>query len=608
MYVATVAHFSGTDPIIYRKPLRSHQYNPKHLNAPNFVNSFYHDGQVFFFFRETAVEHINCGKHIYSRVARVCAKDKGGGTNKYGSHWTTFLKARLNCSIPGEFPFYFDEIQSTSNLIKGIYNGRSDSIIYGVFTTPVNSLGSSAICAFRMSDIINIFETGQFKGQENSDSNWLPVAPSRVPDPRPGTCVNDSKLQSDQQHIFIREHPLMDATVPSFHGKPLLIQSSFKFRFTQIAVDPQIQTVSGATYDVLFVATDDGRVLKMINAHSAKSPPHNSNSNSIHSVSPVIIEEMTVFNNRVPITNLLVYHTYYEAKLVVMSDSEIQAIPLHKCSSRANSCSSCVSLQDPYCAWDKMRSVCTSSRNRFISPENFIQNVEDAYDTRCDGGGAGARKTPSSSSSSSSHTTYNDIDGVSSSSSSSSGYPSDDAFSTPPLGEMSPGLITPSPLCTAETMAFAVVTSIIASFVVGFILGHIISRRCKKDSSFDHTGLAFHPYSDPTGYTDYQITGALGARDVFPPSSTYGMIGLNDERINSGGGGGAVDSIRPTLISGTNATLHNGGHLPGHLVNSSVSGKPINLVLNVQAKQGGKNANSSADNKPLAQKVNKIYL
>lgn len=29
---------------------------------PNFVSSFHHDGMVYFFFRETAVENINCGK------------------------------------------------------------------------------------------------------------------------------------------------------------------------------------------------------------------------------------------------------------------------------------------------------------------------------------------------------------------------------------------------------------------------------------------------------------------------------------------------------------------------------------------------------------------
>lgn len=63
-----------------------------------------------FFFRETAVEYINCGKNVYSRVARVCKKDTGG-KNILTQNWATYLKARLNCSIPGEFPFYFNEIR-----------------------------------------------------------------------------------------------------------------------------------------------------------------------------------------------------------------------------------------------------------------------------------------------------------------------------------------------------------------------------------------------------------------------------------------------------------------------------------------------------------------
>jgi len=49
-------------------------------------------------------------------VARVCKNDKGG-PHKFNNKWTSFLKARLNCSIPGDVPFYFDEIQSTSNFI-----------------------------------------------------------------------------------------------------------------------------------------------------------------------------------------------------------------------------------------------------------------------------------------------------------------------------------------------------------------------------------------------------------------------------------------------------------------------------------------------------------
>ena len=77
---------------------------------PNFVGSYDIGDYVYFFFRETAVEYINCGKNVYSRVARVCKKDNGG-KNILSQNWATFLKARLNCSIPGEFPFYFNEIR-----------------------------------------------------------------------------------------------------------------------------------------------------------------------------------------------------------------------------------------------------------------------------------------------------------------------------------------------------------------------------------------------------------------------------------------------------------------------------------------------------------------
>lgn len=73
---------------------------------------------MFFFFRETAVEYINCGKSVYSRVARVCKRDTGG-KNILAQNWATYLKARLNCSIPGEFPFYFNEIREYR---RAVYN------------------------------------------------------------------------------------------------------------------------------------------------------------------------------------------------------------------------------------------------------------------------------------------------------------------------------------------------------------------------------------------------------------------------------------------------------------------------------------------------------
>lgn len=42
------------------------------------------------------------------------------------SIWTSFFKARLNCSIPGEYPFYLDEIRKCQQVF--FYNLFSDLV------------------------------------------------------------------------------------------------------------------------------------------------------------------------------------------------------------------------------------------------------------------------------------------------------------------------------------------------------------------------------------------------------------------------------------------------------------------------------------------------
>ncbi len=124
LYSGTVADFAGVDSIVFRQPLRTQQFDSTQLNSPDFVGSFAHGSFVYFFFRESAVEHINCGKSVFSRVARVCKNDQGG-PHKARHSWTSFLKARMNCSVPGDYPFYFDEIQDVSQMIKGRYGGQN---------------------------------------------------------------------------------------------------------------------------------------------------------------------------------------------------------------------------------------------------------------------------------------------------------------------------------------------------------------------------------------------------------------------------------------------------------------------------------------------------
>ncbi|XP_059474068.1 semaphorin-1A-like isoform X2 [Neocloeon triangulifer] len=379
LYTATVADFSGTDPMIYRKTLRTERSDLKHLNAPNFVNSFSYKDYVFFFFRETAVEYINCGKAVFSRVARVCKHDKGG-PHQFGDRWTSFLKSRLNCSVPGDYPFYFDEIQSTSEIVDGQYGGVGDQLVYGVFSTPVNSISGSAVCAFSMNDVMRSFD-GQFKEQETMNANWLAVPGNKVPEPRPGECVNDSRTLPDVTVNFVKNHALMDKPVPSFFGQPIVIRISMQYRFTKIAVDSQVATADGKKYDVIFIGTDNGKVIKTLNAASFDSRSD---------VSPVVIEEIQVLPNNIAVKNLYVVRmagALDKSKLVVVSDDEIQAVKLHRCGSdKITSCRECVALQDPYCAWSVQQKRCVAGGGAdawSAAGGRFLQNISSGEHAAC---------------------------------------------------------------------------------------------------------------------------------------------------------------------------------------------------------------------------------
>ena len=169
-YIAGATDFSSNDPAIYRMSgskfegaLRTNQYNTLWLNAPDFVGSFETEKFMYFVFREPAIEYTNCGKAIYSRIARVC-KDDQGGTLVQKDNWTTFLKARLNCSIPGDYPFYYNEIQSMFYLEK-------EGVIYATFSTGENSVAASAVCSFKISAVEEAFR-GPFRKQKDPDSLW----------------------------------------------------------------------------------------------------------------------------------------------------------------------------------------------------------------------------------------------------------------------------------------------------------------------------------------------------------------------------------------------------------------------------------------------------
>ncbi len=127
------------------------------------------------------------------------------------------------------FHIFPTNAEAASDVVDGSYGGQDARLIYGVFTTPANSIAGNALCAFRLRDVLDVFE-GAFKEQETANSNWLPVPKIKEPaDPRPGRCVDDSKALPEATLSFVRGHSIMDEAVPSyFGGRPLFVKANLQ--------------------------------------------------------------------------------------------------------------------------------------------------------------------------------------------------------------------------------------------------------------------------------------------------------------------------------------------------------------------------------------------
>lgn len=157
-FIGSTTDFSSNDYAIYRMSgdnvnsnmLRTVHYNSLWLAQPDFVASFETADHVYFLFREAAIEYMNCGKTLYSRIARVCKKDTGGSSLMLKENWSSFQKARLNCSVAGDYPFYYDELQSAVYV-------EEEGVVYGVFTTGASAIAGAAVCSFNMTEIEKAF-------------------------------------------------------------------------------------------------------------------------------------------------------------------------------------------------------------------------------------------------------------------------------------------------------------------------------------------------------------------------------------------------------------------------------------------------------------------
>ncbi|ELV10378.1 Semaphorin-3G [Tupaia chinensis] len=359
LYTGLTADFLGREAMIFRsggpRPALRSDSDQNLLHDPRFVmaarisdNSDQDNDKVYFFFSETVPSPDgSSGRVTVSRVARVCVND-AGGQRVLVNRWSTLLKARLVCSVPGAggAETHFDQLEDVFLLWPKAGKGLE---VFALFSTVSAVFQGFAVCVYHMADIWEVFN-GPFAHQEGPQHQWGPYV-GKVPFPRPGVCPSkmtarpgrafgSTKDYPDEVLQFARAHPLMFRPVRPRLGRPVLIKTQLAQKLTQIVVD-RVEAEDGI-YDVIFLGTDSGSVLKVIalQVEGSAEPEE------------VVLEELQVFKQM----------------LYVGSQLGVARLRLHQCETYGSACAECCLARDPYCAWDG--ASCTryrpgSSKRRF---------------------------------------------------------------------------------------------------------------------------------------------------------------------------------------------------------------------------------------------------
>ncbi|KAI1905484.1 hypothetical protein AGOR_G00016680 [Albula goreensis] len=353
LYSGTSADFMGRDFAIFRTlgqhhPIRTEQHDSRWLNDPRFVSVHLipesdnpEDDKIYLFFRENAMDGEHSGKATHARIGQLCKNDLGGHRSLVNK-WTTFLKARLVCSVPGSngIDTHFDELQDIFLMSS---KDAKNPVIYGVFTTSSNIFKGSAVCMYSMADVRRVF-LGPYAHRDGPNYQWAPFQ-ARVPYPRPGTCpsktfggFDSTKDLPDEVITFARGHPAMFNPINPINNRPIIVKTDVDYQFSQIVVD-RVEAEDGQ-YDVMFIGTDVGTVLKVV------SIPRE----SWHDLEEVLLEEMTVFREPTAITAMDI--STKQQQLYLGSAIGVSQMPLHRCEVYGKACAECCLARDPYCAWD----------------------------------------------------------------------------------------------------------------------------------------------------------------------------------------------------------------------------------------------------------------
>ncbi|NWW69883.1 SEM3D protein, partial [Climacteris rufus] len=359
LYSGTSSDFMGSSAAFFRtwvhgaeqSYIRTEQNQDHWLHEPAFISAYAipdtynpHDDKVYIFFRETAMEAGQWERqHIHARVARVC--------KVWYQHSQPFprldrLCQRYSCHPQG--PVHDSRADSGQCGAQGCgcaytwspWSCRdTDSPVLpssGVFS-------GSAVCIYSMAAVRAAF-SGPFAHKEGFDYRWVEYK-GRVPYPRPGTCPSetyDPLLQStkdfpDEVISFMRGHQLMWEPVYPQGRRPALLRVNVPYRLRRLLVH-RLDTES-RHHDLLFLGTDDGKILKVGLAGGASRGPE-----------VISLEEISVTKVPSPILDMKLSPKRQE--LFVSSTHGLLQLSLYRCELYGKTCTDCCLARDPYCTWD----------------------------------------------------------------------------------------------------------------------------------------------------------------------------------------------------------------------------------------------------------------
>ncbi|OXB71347.1 UNVERIFIED_CONTAM: hypothetical protein H355_012753 [Colinus virginianus] len=310
LYSGVATDLMGRDFTIFRSmgprpSIRTEQHDSRWLNEPKFVDVFWvpesenpDDDKIYFFFREMAVERQQgLGRASISRIGQICRNDVGGQRSLVNK-WTTFLKARLVCAVPGTdgADTHFDELRDVFLLQT---RDKRNPLVYAVFSTSSSIFQGSAVCVYTMADIRRAF-LGPFAHKEGPNYQWVPYQ-ARVPYPRPGMVCG-----MDVGTVL----KVVSAPQQSWHGmEPLLLEDLQVFQDASPITSLQLSSKR---------VRETGLSLARPTGPSAGL------------LSPLSLQQ----------------------QLYAGSATAVAQLPLHRCGAYGKACAECCLARDPYCAWD----------------------------------------------------------------------------------------------------------------------------------------------------------------------------------------------------------------------------------------------------------------